>query len=90
MKPVLPVIPGSNLPEVVYAQDQAEYNPLPCYKMLDGTVITRWRCSWDERFRVFWSGNIYLEQMTFNQPLQPIRLDTRIPLVENAPVVATI
>jgi hypothetical protein len=69
MKPVSPVIKGFD--EVVYAKNQPEYRPLPAIKCADGTVISRWRLTWRERLRVLFKGNLYLQQLTFNAPLQP-------------------
>ena len=72
MKPVSPIIPGVDLPETVYAKDQSEYNPLPVWRDEDGTVLSRWHCDWRERLRILTTGDVYLWQMTFNQPLQPV------------------
>lgn len=80
MKPASPVIPGQ--PEVVYAKNQPQYNPLPSIKQRDGCVITRWAMSWRERFKVLLTGSVYLEVMTFNQPLQPLKMSVDVPLVE--------
>lgn len=77
MKPVSPVIPG--LPEVVYAKDQPEYLPLPAHRAEDGCVTTRWRLTWKERLKVLVTGNIWLQLLTFNQPLQPVMLHTHLP-----------
>lgn len=80
MKPVSPVIPGINLPEVVFAKDQPEYIPLPAFKTGDGMVITRWSLTWRERIRVLFSGSIWLSVLTFNGPLQPVKLDAECPV----------
>lgn len=61
--------PGHN---VVFAKDQPEYQPLPALRMPDGEVITCWKLSEDEITRILESGVIYLSQLTFNHPLQPI------------------
>lgn len=79
MKPVSPVLPGSDLPETVYAKDQPEYTPLPVFRQEDGTVLSRWRLTWRERLQIAFSGNMYLLVMTFNQPLQPVLLQTEKP-----------
>jgi hypothetical protein len=87
VNPVSPVIPNrwaarnmpSPFPEVVYAKDQPEYNPLPSIKQSDGCVVTRWAMSWRERLRVLLTGSIYLEVLTFNQPLQPLKMSVTKP-----------
>ncbi len=79
MKPVTPVFPGHALPEVVYAKDQPEYMPLPAYRTHDGMVVTRWKLSVWERLRVLFSGSLWLTILTFNRPLQPIKLDAICP-----------
>jgi len=63
-----------------YAKDQPEYLPLPCFKEDDGTVITRWRLSWWERLQVLVGGSIWLSVLTFNRPLQPVKLETTCPI----------
>ena len=58
---------------VVYASDQPEYQPLPAWVRDNPTrVVTRWRLTWRERLTVLLRGDLYLEQMTFGKPLQPI------------------
>lgn len=79
MKPITPVMPGINLPEVVFATDQPEYLPLPALRQPDGTVITRWRLSFRERLQVACGGDLWLTILTFNHPLQPVKLGTRPP-----------
>jgi hypothetical protein len=81
MIPSSPVVPGEQLEEVVYGKGQDEYLPLPAVRTEDGTVLTRWKCSWIERLQVLFIGNIYQYQMTFNDPLQPIKLTTNKPQI---------
>lgn len=78
MNPASPVI--ADYKEVVYAKDQPEYIPLPAIRTADGTVITRWRLSWRERLRVLLHGEVYLTVLTFNHPLQPVRLEVSTPM----------
>lgn len=80
MRPVSPVIPGHD--ETIYAKNQPEYNPLPSIKQSDGCVVTRWEMSWRERVKVFFTGSVYLEVLTFNQPLQPLKMSINVPDVE--------
>ena len=81
--PVSPIIPGADLPETIYAKDQPQYQQLPVFRDIDGTVLSRWKLSWRERLQVLFYGNVYLWQMTFNQPLQPMSLEVDRPKLLN-------
>ncbi|HEY6244561.1 MAG TPA: hypothetical protein VIX17_11465 [Pyrinomonadaceae bacterium] len=74
MQPVSPVIPGTDIDEVVYAADQPQYRPLPAFKCLDGKILTRWQMSEAEKKLICEQGYIYLAVSTFNEPLQPVML----------------
>lgn len=87
MKPAEPVadratlmrhLPCGSFDEIVYAKDQPPYLPLPVVRIRDtgGLVISRWHLSLMERLRVLFTGNLFLSQLTFNQPLQPIKPTT--------------
>ncbi len=80
MKPITPIVPGFNLPTVEYAKDQPEYLTLPAWRGEDGMVITRWQLSFVERLRVLFGGSIWLTVLTFNKPLQPVKLETECPI----------
>jgi hypothetical protein len=67
MKPIY--FPGVN---IVYGKDQKEYRVLPAIRMPDGEVITCWEFSEEEKEILVQTGKIYLQQLTFNQPIQPI------------------
>jgi hypothetical protein len=81
MRPVAPVLRKrkSALPEIVYGADQKEYIPLPAVRCEHGVVTTRWALSLRERLRVFVTGSMYLQVLTFNAPLQPVKLRTDEP-----------
>ena len=64
---------------VTYAKNQPEYLPLPAHKTEDGRVTSCWGLSVLERLRVALTGRIYLQVLTFNNPLQPLKM-----LVKNA------
>ncbi len=72
MKPVS--FEGCN---VVYAKDQPEYLPLPVRKTKDseGMATSCWSASFRERLSILVHGRVYLHQMTFNQPLQPVMIN---------------
>lgn len=38
-----------------------------------GTVTSCWALTWCERLTVLWRGRLFLRQLTFGSPLQPIR-----------------
>jgi hypothetical protein len=65
--------------EVIYAKDQLEYFPLPAEKWKDGTVVTKWSFTWREKLKILFSNGIYLSVLTFNKPLQPLRMSLTRP-----------
>ncbi|HKQ24130.1 MAG TPA: hypothetical protein VJT81_06775 [Burkholderiales bacterium] len=67
---------------VTLAKDQPEYLPLPAHRGEDGIVTTCWQLSIRERFKVLFAGRLWLQQMTFDQPLQPQRPSVERPLPE--------
>lgn len=83
MTPSIPIIPGADLAVTKFAENQDEYITLPVWRDDDGTVLSRWHLTWWERLQVFWRGDVYLWQMTFNQPLQPIMLQVESPGVKS-------
>ena len=78
-KPVSPIVPGLQLPEVVYAKDQPQYEPLPVFKQDNGVVLSRWKLTWRERVLTFLRGDVYLFCWTFNHPLQPVAIEIERP-----------
>ena len=63
----------------ILAKDQSEYRPLPVCVTGDGEVISCWRPSWWERFRLLFGSRLWLHQMTFGQPVQPQFLQVEYP-----------
>jgi hypothetical protein len=60
--------------EVIKGEGQPEYVPLPTYHQPDGTVVTCWMPDEDE-LRALLSGEpLIVEVLTFNGPLQPLRV----------------
>ncbi len=68
------------MPTITFAENQPEYIPLPAHRQPDGTVTTRWRLTWRERLRILLTGDLWLQVLTFNRPLQPVKLDTQCPI----------
>lgn len=64
-------IKGQNL---TLAEGQPEYQPLPaCYQgMPEGRMTSCWKLSVWERLRLLFTGRLYISQLTFGQPPQPI------------------
>mgnify|MGYP003496589326 CR=1 FL=1 len=62
---------GSN---IVFGANQPEYQPLPALALRDqeGTIITCWELTEEELQEVIATKKIYLQQLTFNRPLQPV------------------
>ena len=74
MTPVTPeVFEGARM--VTYAANQPPYIPLTAAVYPDGLASTKWRLSWRERFRILFGAHVYLRILTFNYPLQPVKLD---------------
>jgi hypothetical protein len=75
MEPASPVVNGMEEEECVYAKDQPEYLPLPALKSKhsDGRILTRWKLTAAERAALAKGADLFLEVLTFRQPLQPVR-----------------
>lgn len=70
MKPISPVIKKLKQFEVILAKNQPEYLPLPVLQV-DNYTISRWKFTFWERLVVLFTGNLWLNQMNFKEPLQP-------------------
>ena len=46
----------------------------------DGTVTTRWKLSFSERFQILFCGTIWLQVLTFNRRFKPVKLMTKEPV----------
>jgi hypothetical protein len=83
MTPIEEIIPGLKLLEdelVIYAKDQPEYIPLPMWNGPAGLRLSRWKLTWKERLQILIGGSIWLQVLTFDRPLQPVRMHTNMPL----------
>lgn len=65
---------------VVFAENQPEYTPLPALRLPDGQVITCWEISDEELEEITRTKKIYLSQLTFNTPLQQVMLGASLDL----------
>ncbi len=76
MTPTSPVLTEEFVPiEIVYAKDQPEYAPLPVIRNSTGVVLSRWKLTDSEREAVAAGADVFLSIWTFNQPLQPLRIE---------------
>lgn len=69
MKPVS--FPQQN---IVIAENQKEYLPLPAYKESgtdEGQLITCWKFSFFERVKILFTGKLWMNELTFHKPVTP-------------------
>ncbi|KKN27450.1 hypothetical protein LCGC14_0864660 [marine sediment metagenome] len=66
---------------VTYAENQVEYLPLPAHRSDDGRVTSCWRLSFLERIKTALTGRIFLQVLTFNNSLQPLKMLVRKPTI---------
>ena len=61
---------------VEYAKNQKEYLTLPAYQKKDdyGTVVFCWKMNIWERFKLLFTGKVWVCFLTFNKPLTPNRI----------------
>ena len=59
---------------IVIAENQPEYLPLPAHISSDGIVTTCWKFNLKDRIKALFLGHIYLSILTFGKPLQPVKL----------------
>lgn len=57
----------------VYAENQPPYIPLPVLKFEtpEGEATACWKMSFKERLKVLFTGKIWVQLLTFNEPLTP-------------------
>lgn len=67
---------------ITFAKNQPEYKPLPALKTEDGKVVTCWKPSVMERLKILFTGKIWLNILTFNEPLQPLLMTVNKPNLE--------
>ena len=76
MRPTTPVKAGLEKWEIVLAEDQPEYIPLPVLVQSgpEKRMTSRWSLSAEERQKVANGADIFLQQLTFGHPFQPVAL----------------
>jgi hypothetical protein len=83
VNPATPVIPEHQSEEIVIAKEQHPYAPLHALRIGEpryGVLLTRWQMTWRERLRALVFGEVYLQLMTFNGPVQPVKLTVESPI----------
>lgn len=55
-----------------YAENQPEYQPLPVHRTPTGECISCWAGSFADRLKFLFTNKLWMRQLTFNTPLQPI------------------
>jgi len=55
-------------------EGQPEYQVLPAVPTTDGQIITCWRPSFWGRVKLLFTGRVWLHQLTFGGPFQPVIL----------------
>lgn len=68
----------------VWAENQPPYLPLPAYTN-ERETISLWALTWKERLRVLRTGRLWLRQLNFGRPLQPLGPSTTSPFRETLP-----
>ncbi len=62
---------------VVYAENQPEYIPLPAYRKVEtGEVVFCMGLSFKERIKLLFTGKVWVSLLTFGGPLTPSFLTT--------------
>lgn len=75
MIPVEPSYCADADTRVVFAKAQAEYFNLPATISPEGIVTTEWELNAEEIATLVIGGRVRILLHTFNQPLQPLRVD---------------
>lgn len=73
MKSVSPIFKHSKSAEVIYAEHQPEYTPLPALRN-EHTLVTRWNFSDEERERIAKGEDLFLFIQHFGGAVQPVCL----------------
>lgn len=63
---------------IVFAEDQPQYKPIPAFKASTGEVVTCWELSNEDFERLVETRRIYVCVNTFNQPLQSLFLSSDV------------
>lgn len=69
----------------VFGEHQEEYMDLPCHINVysDGTVVSCWKMTFLERFRILFTGVIWNSQLTFGRPYSPTLITSKKPPLDS-------
>jgi hypothetical protein len=68
---------------VIVAEHQPPYAPLPAHIAPNGRLTACWQLTWGERIRIFFTGKLWHQVLTFKHPLQPQKLTLDKPILKN-------
>ena len=66
---------------IVYGGDQPEYKPLPAFNGPNGHIMSCWRIEWRERFKLLFTGRLWVSVLAFNKAPQPLHLTADYPFI---------
>jgi hypothetical protein len=75
MIPVPPKHPHPDAFPVVFAKNQAEYDPLPAFVDRNGMVMTEWELTAEDLAKVLAGGRVRLWVWTFGRGFSPVALE---------------
>jgi hypothetical protein len=83
IQPTSPVIPDeSGKDDILVAKDQPEYRTLPMIQYIDASGIrcglTRWKVPFLLRLKLLFTGDLFIDYMLFNNPIQPLFIDHKL------------
>ena len=64
---------------IEFAKNQPEYLPLPAHISEDGTVTTCWELNDHDIENLMETKKLWLQILTFNNPLQPVMISVEKP-----------
>jgi len=67
---------------IVFAENQPGYLPLPAFRDKNGRVTVCYRLKFWERIVILFMGNLWFQVLTFNKPIQPQKPSVKYPLKE--------
>lgn len=82
MDTTTPVVPGLEPYEITLGgpeYGQPETSAIAVLRSPEGRVITRWTFTEQERRAITEGADLYVTNMTFNRPFQPLRLEVGSP-----------
>ncbi|MCP9494087.1 MAG: hypothetical protein MSG64_06475 [Pyrinomonadaceae bacterium MAG19_C2-C3] len=82
MRPVSPVIPGLELSEINVGENQDVHGVLPAIRVDDQAFLSRWELTDDEIENITRTRSIYLCQLNYYAPVQPVMLAVEAPVVD--------